>query len=84
MMLSTASVTALRFFASDVVVKGIHRLPGNHLPVTVEIEDIHGKRYTAMLQALLERCGHSRANPSFRADLRKVAGNPERSLSSLR
>lgn len=33
------------------IVKGVHRLPGNHLPVMVEIEDIHGKRYTAVVQA---------------------------------
>ena len=33
------------------IVKGVHTLPGNHLPITVEIEDIHGKRYTAVIQA---------------------------------
>ena len=33
------------------IVKGVHRLPGNHLPVTVEVEDIHGKRYTAVVRA---------------------------------
>ncbi len=33
------------------IVKGVHTLPGNHLPITVEIEDIHGKRYTAVVKA---------------------------------
>ena len=33
------------------IVKGVHALPGNYLPITVEIEDIHGKRYTAVVQA---------------------------------
>ena len=32
------------------IVRGVHTLPGNHLPITVEIEDIHGKRYTAELR----------------------------------
>jgi len=33
------------------IVKGVHTLPENHLPITVEIEDIHGKRYTAVVDA---------------------------------
>jgi len=33
------------------IVKGVHTLPGNHLPITVEIEDIHGKRYAAQVNA---------------------------------
>lgn len=33
------------------IVKGVHALPGNHLPINVEIEDIHGKRYTAVVKA---------------------------------
>jgi hypothetical protein len=33
------------------IVRGVHTLPGNHLPITVEIEDIHGKRYTAEVKA---------------------------------
>ena len=33
------------------IVKGTHTLPENHLPITVEIEDVHGKRYTAEVRA---------------------------------
>jgi len=33
------------------IVRGVHTLPGNYLPITVEIEDIHGKRYTAEVKA---------------------------------
>ena len=33
------------------IVRGVHMLPGNHLPITVEIEDIHGKRYVAEVKA---------------------------------
>ncbi len=33
------------------IVRGVHAVPGNHLPITVEIEDIHGKRYTAEVKA---------------------------------
>ena len=33
------------------IVKGVHTLPGNHLPISVEVEDIHGKRYTTVVQA---------------------------------
>ena len=33
------------------IVKGAHMLPGNHLPIMVEIEDIHGKRYRAEVKA---------------------------------
>ncbi len=33
------------------IVKSVHTLPGNHLPITVEIEDIHGKWYTAEVKA---------------------------------
>jgi hypothetical protein len=33
------------------MVKGVHCLNGDCLPVTVEIEDIHGKRYTAVVNA---------------------------------
>jgi hypothetical protein len=33
------------------MVKGTHTLLGNHLPITVEIEDVHGKRYTAQVKA---------------------------------
>jgi hypothetical protein len=33
------------------IVRGVHTLPGNHLPITVEIEDIHGNRYTAVVKA---------------------------------
>jgi hypothetical protein len=33
------------------MVKGVHYLNGDYLPVTVEIEDIHGKRYTAVVNA---------------------------------
>jgi hypothetical protein len=33
------------------IVKRVHTLPGNHLPITVEIEDIHGKRYAAQVNA---------------------------------
>lgn len=40
--------TEARIYA---VVKGVHGLPGNHLAVTVQIEDIHGKRYTAVVRA---------------------------------
>jgi hypothetical protein len=40
--------TEARIYA---VVKNVHTLPGNHLPITVEIEDIHGNRYTAVVQA---------------------------------
>jgi hypothetical protein len=40
--------TEARIYAT---VKGVHTLPGNHLPVTVEIEDIHRKRYKAVVQA---------------------------------
>ena len=40
--------TEARIYA---MVKGAHTLPGNHLPITVEIEDIHGKRYAAVVQA---------------------------------
>jgi hypothetical protein len=40
--------TEARIYA---IVKGGHELPGNHLAVTVQIEDIHGKRYTAVVRA---------------------------------
>ena len=40
--------TEARIYA---IVKGVHGLPGNHLAVTVQIEDIHGKRYTAVVRA---------------------------------
>ena len=33
------------------MVKGTHYLNGDYLPITVEIEDIHGKRYTAVVNA---------------------------------
>jgi hypothetical protein len=33
------------------IVRGAHTLPGNHLQITVEVEDIHGKRYTAEVKA---------------------------------
>jgi hypothetical protein len=33
------------------IVKGVHTLQGNHLPIMVEIEDIHGRRYTAQVSA---------------------------------
>jgi hypothetical protein len=33
------------------MVKGVHYLDDNYLPVTVEIEDIHGKRYSAVVNA---------------------------------
>jgi hypothetical protein len=33
------------------IVRGVHTLPGNYLPITVELEDIHGKRYTAEVKA---------------------------------
>lgn len=33
------------------IVRGVHTLPGNHLPITVEIEDIHGNCYTAVVKA---------------------------------
>lgn len=33
------------------IVKGRHTLPGDYLPIVVEIEDVHGKRYTAEVKA---------------------------------
>jgi hypothetical protein len=33
------------------IIKGVHTLLGDHLPITVELEDIHGKRYTAKVKA---------------------------------
>lgn len=33
------------------IVRGTHTLPGNHLPIMVEVEDIHGKRYRAKVKA---------------------------------
>ncbi len=40
--------TEARIYA---VVKGVHTLSRDHLPITVEIEDVHGKRYTAVIHA---------------------------------
>jgi hypothetical protein len=40
--------TEARIYA---MVRGVHMLPGDRLPITVEIEDIHGKRYTAEVHA---------------------------------
>lgn len=33
------------------IVRGRHTLPGDYLPIVVEIEDVHGKRYTAEVKA---------------------------------
>jgi hypothetical protein len=33
------------------IVKGVHTLPGNHLPIMMEIEDIHGKRHSPQASA---------------------------------
>lgn len=33
------------------IVRGTHTLPGDHLPIMVEIEDIHGKRYSVEVKA---------------------------------
>jgi hypothetical protein len=33
------------------IIKSVHTLLGDHLPITVEIEDIHGKHYTANVKA---------------------------------